>query len=1202
MSAAPVSELYARFLKEFRQVARGVRRSRIVITLGLAAVLAACGLGLFAAADTLLVLPREVRQGLLVLGGVGLLLWFIARRRDQRWTAVERGTVTDIETAFPELGQRVRTAVQFGSLKGEAVSRLGVAPSLLDAMRSELDRQSSPLDLARVLSHRKTVGAVLAGILLMVGLWGSTFLEWRWNMAVNRALGGTTRYTTLALHTADCVVEERATVGLEFAVTGQCPPAVFIQSRSVNQPDAEWRERELRAESGRLVPAANRWSPPTRVFTASLGAVTEPIVWRVRVGEEISPTHRVGVRYPLAYKSIRVEVSPPEYTRLPSRTFDDGTITALVGSEARFTIQLDNPPQSVVLHSEPVLARGTEAPEWKSPEVHVDGTKIVFQTRLTEGFDWWLEAVGNEGVRLPRRDFRVRTQSDDPPRIVFEFPGERYDVHPLAEIPIRFKVTDDYGLARSGLVFQINNEEEHTLVEQEFPVEPTGADGILALPRTRVILERLLPLEELALSQRDCIAYYAWAEDNRPDSPQRIETELRYIDLRPFRQIYLLPNDPMNGGGGGDMNFTFGRRLSLDEILERQRTILNRTMGLMKRMETSDRELNTIDRLTVAQNRLASATRELATFFTAEEFDGADMLFQAEAAMLSAIDSISVATYDRAVLQERDAQQFLVEARNRIRLALQDPRNSSRLPRVRQFERQLSQKLRRPKRDNEQTETVQTLITALRKLSDDQRMSANQLASLGKPEEAKSPPPAADGATQKAPSTESPPPDASATPTPAEKPVPTPATPPAEGAAANPEAPSATAESEAPAAKVKSIAEQREEIIDRLADALADARQIETAIDREATMTALAKARIKAAVAKMEQATKQLESQAAPEQAVRPADESADALAELAVQLSAQSKEELAEQLASARDLASYLADEQRASLTSGQPPEGSPETKTSPEGADDVRVKRKRDRAASQLTEQAKTLEDVLANLARSDTPEGGDTIDKVAALTKSPDVAGLVAGFERQQREIESKPASNHQEELSPEDSRERLELAEASERTAMTLERLYRSIVMPRIEVLRTMQASAVRLETAAAASSSKNEQTGKGDSVETEMSSGWNREVDELLEQAEAVGAGAGNAAASLASGTSQQNERSREMNNRQGSSVRSPTLSSGRRRALRLLIEQLEQRIQETILADVEQLGTEATPPQYEPHVEQYLKVLARDRNGMKPDR
>jgi hypothetical protein len=589
------------------------------------------------------------------------------------------------------------------------------------------------------------------------------------------------------------------------------------------------------------------------------------------------------------------------------------------------------------------------------------------------------------------------------------------------------------------------------------------------------------------------------------------------------------------------------------------------------------------------------------------------MLFQAEASMLSAIDSISVASYDRAVLQERDAQQFLVEARNRIRVALQDPRNSSRLPRIRRFERQLSQKLRRPRRDNQQEETVQTLIAALRKLADDQRMSARQLAAMSEPQEADKPegntgadqppteptneptgtPPATTASTETA-STETEP----ATPPPA-------ATPPSDGTTPPDSAPTGEADVP-PASPKKSLAQQREELIDRLADTLADTKQIETSIEREPTMTALTKTRIKAAVARMEEASKALESAANPEVVAPLAEESAEMLTELAVQIAALSREELAEQLASARDLASYLADEQRDGMAKWSGEKTDSKAAAGSRGEPDTEARLGVVRTARQLTEQSKTFEDVLSNLAKSDTPEGGETIDKVAELLKSPEMAGLVRRFEEQQRTLEGSVAGAEPRERSPEETRKQLELAETTERAAMTLERLYRAVVMPRIELLRTIQATAIRLENVTnpnGANSNGATAAAKEEAAAAEPGSGWNREVDELLEQAEAMGVGGeAVAVARGGGGGGRTEERSRDSNGQRSMSDRSLTVATSRGRALRVLIEELDRRIQETILADVEQMGTEASPPRYEPHVEEYLKVLARDRGGMRREK
>ena len=95
VSAAP-AELYARFLKEFRQAARGVRRTRLVTTVGLMAGTIAAVVAAVAVLDYVFPLPVLIRQSGLVCGMAGLLFWLLCCRRNHRWSVVERGTVDEI--------------------------------------------------------------------------------------------------------------------------------------------------------------------------------------------------------------------------------------------------------------------------------------------------------------------------------------------------------------------------------------------------------------------------------------------------------------------------------------------------------------------------------------------------------------------------------------------------------------------------------------------------------------------------------------------------------------------------------------------------------------------------------------------------------------------------------------------------------------------------------------------------------------------------------------------------------------------------------------------------------------------------------------------------------------------------------------------------------------------------------------------------
>ena len=97
-------------------------------------------------------------------------------------------------------------------------------------------------------------------------------------------------------------------------------------------------------------------------------------------------------------------------------------------------------------------------------------------------------------------------------------------------------------------------------------------------PITRLTLEKTLPLETLKLTQKDSITYYGFADDAGPGSYRRAQTDLRFVDIRPFRRHYRAPA----GGGGGGFGGGQEQLASLEELVSRERYILNGTLRLAR--------------------------------------------------------------------------------------------------------------------------------------------------------------------------------------------------------------------------------------------------------------------------------------------------------------------------------------------------------------------------------------------------------------------------------------------------------------------------------------------------------------------------------------------------------------------------------------------------------------------------------------------
>src|SRR5262249_2367636 len=143
---------------------------------------------------------------------------------------------------------------------------------------------------------------------------------------------------------------------------------------------------------------------------------------------------------------------------------------------------------------------------------------------------------------------RIRVLKDLLPRIAFRQPDYDDEVHSLAEVKLVAHITDDFGLTKAGIVFRVNNGREYPLAT--LPAPEPNAGGESATQRT-ADLEAVLPLEDLAVTPRDSISYFAYAEDNAPGEKRRIESEVRFLDIRPFRRIIHIPQQDGGGIGGG---------------------------------------------------------------------------------------------------------------------------------------------------------------------------------------------------------------------------------------------------------------------------------------------------------------------------------------------------------------------------------------------------------------------------------------------------------------------------------------------------------------------------------------------------------------------------------------------------------------------------------------------------------------------------
>ncbi len=1225
------------FLRRFDALWARLRRVQFGQSLTLWGWIVLAGLVLLITADFWLELPWKVRAGGAVVAAVIAGAWGFLLARLFLESGTKPRTASEIERSFPQLGQSIRTTVQYGEASADQVRAAGVRESLVSALEEETHARSRGLHLDTIVPTQRLWIAVGGLAVFAAALLGGAAFNWEWRVAASRALLSETPYTQVALEPGNLKVDQGAPVDIRLLVSGRTDREIRLLTRPAGDAKAPWAERDFAASEGRAE------GPRTLAFGSRIESIKKPLEYKGVAGTIESPVYRIDVRYPLAMKKVEVELTPPAYTNHPPQATEDPNITAVEGTTAKFRITLDQPARAASLVLTDLARRDDEEqrPQSRTLPLVVDGAALTAVLPLTGDMKYSIVAETSEGQRLPENSYRIRVRPDQPPEVYFESPRDPIDVHTLAEVLMRIRVRDDFGLARAGIIFEVNNEEEYPLLSEDFA---TAAEELQKLgkltPDTQAALEKVLPLEFFQLKMTDSVAYYAFAEDNYPGTPHRSVTDLRFVDIRPFRIRYSVrDDDPAGGGGDGGPKIA-----TLEELIKRQRFSLNRSMTVARRAERQEKiDLATIDGLVSSEAETAQATRQLADFLgglMVEELnDEIQLLLQAESHMLAAADSLSAGKYDTAVLQQRDALKELIEGRNRLREEFQ--KNPSKFRAVAAADRRMAQKLRRPKSDKEEAEEVARRLKQLAaeqsEIGDSLMASMSEEGSGGsepseKTEPGDTPMPMApmEGADKSA---KEPKPEGT-------KPGGMNETPARQG--------SEPGKDEAPPAGM-SPQERR----DKQLDNVLEAQDIDKALNKLKNVTELAKQRMTDSMKSLEGANSALDRGERIE-ALEHSSQAVATLDELARHVEGLLKEEAAQRLDDARQLASQLAQAQQdlAAETPGEngqekeprrdPPmsgqsgmsektekpetgssgqtkepmekpgsgggEGKPDDQTKPgsgSGAADPMKSDPRDpkkgggsgeqgedkeqqkneglaREAQRNAETGKTVVDLLQSILKSTNPADKDVIAKVDAILKENKLEETVARMEELAKQLREGKTSDA-----------RILAADSADRWEATANRLavaFREVAAPRLEDLMKLEQELQTLQ------DELNRLQEERDVMK------WMVAAGKLMEKMEEMKVG-GEAREKLEemmkeAGWTENAERFQLKGGGWAFEEKEQRIGvpTGYTLAIRDVTRDVQAHIQELILGDLMSGGeTEASPPQYEKLVERYYEVLARQK-------
>jgi hypothetical protein len=641
-------------------------------------------------ADWAWVLPTGARAvGLLGMAAVALGLIVRLRRPLDR-----AGSAARVEAHFPDLGQRLRTIVEYAQ---PAPNTAPASPGLLKALKRDTDRRVSQLDFRVLIPwaafERRAVILFFATTVGLITLLISPELR----TAALRMLLLPVQYTTLKVEPGDLTLTAGHELKLDATLSGR-PVAAASWSYRTKVDAGHW----ITASLAPATTLGQRRQPLIGTLSATLKDCQTDLDYRVVAGELESPIYHVKVVHPLLLKNLEATITPPPYTRRPTAVVKEGNFRAIEGSQVRFAITLDHTATiaQLLLGSEADSSR-------RSIPLQINGTHLTGELPpIIKDTEYQIDAIDGEGMKLDdAQSYRITVQLDGKPTIRFIQPEEALAVTPTTEVPFQVEASDDFGVSQLAIRYKVGDGPEETLHTERLEKQPVSAQCLVTLY-----------LEKHKLNFTDAITYYAYADDNCVPEPHRTQSELRFIDILPYKQEYQVVD------GGGACNGS----LLLEELIARQRVNLNRTFA-------QEREKSVVD---AAARRLARFEQELAAA-TSEFAEGISALVgpipaleSAAAAMKTATELLTAKNLAGARPREEAALKNLISVRQNLRKLLSQS-SSSQASAGRSFDVKQLQKIRRPPAD-ETKKQLAKLETDLRALAKREEKFSEEIEAKGK--------------------------------------------------------------------------------------------------------------------------------------------------------------------------------------------------------------------------------------------------------------------------------------------------------------------------------------------------------------------------------------------------------------------------------------------------------------------------------------
>lgn len=612
------------WLESFRQRLRRMRVARGFAALAAAALsITVAGVYVAMRAGFLAEVFVATRIALVaVLAALALWLIVLPLRR------LRTGATPEIEGRTPAMGGRVETYAGMRE-RGNPFIDLLAEDTLRVAAEHPIERQVQP----RELIIPTAIGGVAVVALLWLAIAGPGLFGYGVrHLWAGWAVADLLPPQSIAVTPGDEAVRRGGSVPLLAEMLGFEPSTATVHARI---GAGAWEEVEM--------------ARTDRGFEFTFFSVREPLEYYVAAAGTRSPSYNVSVVDLPSVGNLRLTYTYPRWTGRDPEVHDPGgDISTVVGTGVELEITADAPlPAAELVLNDKAVAMTTAGVTGKTRfDVSADGRYYV------------AARVGSEQVRLTD-DYFIRILPDGKPEIKLARPGRDWNASSIEEVTAHVEARDDFGLSSLELRYSVNGGEWQAV---KLPVNgnETKTDHVLALESMRTIdagTEEARPLVA-----GDLVSYHAVAKDRR----QTAQTDMFFIDVRPFDRRYSQGQAGGGGGGGGGGG-------PESEISQRQREIIVSTWNLLREPQGRDSRDGSVrdNSLLLAdlQRTLADQARTLTERVDARQLSEdpqiagfVENMNKAVAAMGPAGERLAAVDLEKAIQPEQQALQFLLRA------------------------------------------------------------------------------------------------------------------------------------------------------------------------------------------------------------------------------------------------------------------------------------------------------------------------------------------------------------------------------------------------------------------------------------------------------------------------------------------------------------------------------------------------------------